>query len=80
LDMPVSKTGVVLYHPPVFRVTTEPGTFRAQEFVRSEATGPAGDLFPAVGPSTFLVSELTSENAAPRVEVSYQKDRRGGVR
>jgi hypothetical protein len=32
LDLPVSRTGVLLYYPPLFHVTPEPGTFRAQEY------------------------------------------------
>ena len=32
LDLPVSRTGLLLYYPPMFRVTIEPGTFRAQEY------------------------------------------------
>jgi hypothetical protein len=29
LDLPVSRTGLLLYHPPLFKVTAEPGTFRS---------------------------------------------------
>ncbi|HYM77589.1 MAG TPA: hypothetical protein VE377_16575 [Candidatus Dormibacteraeota bacterium] len=32
LDLPISRTGMLLYYPPMFRVTAEPGTFRTQEF------------------------------------------------
>jgi len=32
LDLPISRTGVLLYYPPMFRVTPEPGSFRAQEY------------------------------------------------
>jgi len=33
LDLPVSRTGLLLYYPPLFKVSAEPGTFRAQEYV-----------------------------------------------
>jgi hypothetical protein len=79
LDMPVSKTGAMLYYPPVYRAAIEPGAFRPQEYA-SESTGPPGPMFPAVGPSSYVVSELTAENVAPRVDVSYQKEHRGGVK
>jgi hypothetical protein len=36
--------------------------------------------FPAFGPSLFLVSELTSENQAPAVALSYQPEKKGGAR
>lgn len=32
LDLPISRTGMLLYYPPMFKVTAEPGTFRTQEF------------------------------------------------
>jgi hypothetical protein len=36
--------------------------------------------FPAIGPSLFLVSELTAENQGPAIELSYQKDKKAGVK
>jgi hypothetical protein len=32
LDLPVSRTGVLLYHPPLFKVTAEPGAFRMENY------------------------------------------------
>jgi hypothetical protein len=32
LDLPISRTGVLLYHAPQFRVTAEPGTFRVEPY------------------------------------------------
>jgi hypothetical protein len=29
LDLPVSRTGLLVYHPPLFKVNAEPGTFRS---------------------------------------------------
>lgn len=131
-DLPVSRTGVLVYYPPTFRVTPEPGAFRTEVYQRpsgmmpGEASGapaatprpaqtdllqqlnqnatqagtqalvdrfraqsearrstailPIRILFPALGPSIFLVSELTGENQAPKVEFSYQKERKGGTK
>jgi hypothetical protein len=33
LDLPISRTGLLLYYPPLFKVAAEPGTFRAQEYM-----------------------------------------------
>jgi hypothetical protein len=46
LDLPISRTGVLLYYPPLFRVSAEPGTFRAEEYRNpsSPAFGPPMDL------------------------------------
>lgn len=32
LDLPISRTGLLLYYPPLFRVTAEPGIFRTEEY------------------------------------------------
>jgi hypothetical protein len=32
LDLPISRTGMLVYYPPSFKVSVEPGTFRAQEY------------------------------------------------
>lgn len=32
LDLPVSRTGLLLYHPPLFKVTPERGTFRSAPY------------------------------------------------
>lgn len=117
VDLPVSRTGLMLYHPPQERLTADAGAFRVQPFeppvspalrgqaaanaappvltpspaqalvdryrARRDARRPAQRVglqigFPDVGPSMFLVSELTAENQAPAVGVSYQRDRKGG--
>ena len=36
--------------------------------------------FPVFGPSLFLISELTGESQAPLVGLTYQKDKKAGVR
>jgi hypothetical protein len=147
LDLPVSRTGVLLYHPPLFKLTTEPGSaFRVEPYepptsaaftgtldgrfgAVSNANGggfssnglrdrnngqvidgqnnndnqpqsatqalvenfktkslggrgakvlPIRPAFPAFGPSLFFVSELTAENHAPALELSYQRDKKDG--
>src|SRR5438477_801232 len=32
VDLPISRTGMLLYYPPAFKVSAEPGTFRTQEY------------------------------------------------
>lgn len=43
LDLPISRTGLLLYYPPLFKISAEPGTFHAQEYTSpvSAALGPA---------------------------------------
>jgi hypothetical protein len=33
LDLPISRSGLLLYYPPLFRVSAGPGTFHTQEYV-----------------------------------------------
>jgi hypothetical protein len=144
LDLPISRTGLLLYYPPLFKVSAEPGTFRTQEYVTpvsavlepassgvvngvvappagspkefdrleqyaqlqsmdekakkdatkalldtfrakslsGKVTGilPINVVFPAFGPSIFLVSELTSENQSPAAAFNFQREKKGGVR
>ena len=55
-------------------------TFRAKSNA-GRVTGilPVKVVFPAFGPSIYLVSELTSENQFPAAEFSIQRDKKGGV-
>lgn len=32
VDLPISRTGMLVYYPPLFRVSAEPGTFRTQTY------------------------------------------------
>ena len=142
LDLPVSRTGLLLYHPPLFKVTGEPGTFRMEAYeapvsaafhpvvvdvgagsgiavngrsydqlqsfqtlkgtpqgqpqsttqtlvdnYKNKSLGgrgakvlPIRPTFPAFGPSLFFVSQLTAENHAPVLELSYQRGKKEGSR
>jgi hypothetical protein len=144
LDLPVSRTGLLLYHPPQFKVTAVPGAFRTGEYQqptsvalnddriigaagkvalgdalssrtsvslsdngkrladkdetnaanqaaldrfreKSKAGKVAGILpirvsFPEVGPSLFLVSELTAENQIPNADLNYQREKKAGAK
>jgi hypothetical protein len=56
-------------------------TFRAKSKAgRVAGILPIGIDFPSIGPSTYLVSELTSEGQFPGAELNYQRNKRAGVR
>jgi hypothetical protein len=51
--------------------------------VQKQSARPARNLplrfaFPHFGPSIFLVSELTSENQVPTIELDFSRDRKRG--
>jgi hypothetical protein len=79
-DLPVSRTGVLVYYPPVYKVTPEAGPFRTASSGSEPEIGNPPAIFPVVGPSLYLAAELTGENQTPKVELNYQKERRGGAR
>ena len=126
VDLPISRSHLLLHHPPLFRVTPAAGAFRVATYTPPESPAlrneprpssneqqraegeipadqfeakqlvaklrdiqrsgkPARNLpvrvsFPHVGPSIFLVSELTGENQTPSVEFDFQRDMKGGNR
>jgi hypothetical protein len=131
VDLPISKSHLLLHHPPLFRLTPPAGisgTFRVapyetpqspalrpganpssvSDYPVPEGAGqkdgddatkqlvshlrdtkrpstPARNLplrvaFPHFGPSIFLISELTSENQTPVVEIDFQRDKKRGER
>jgi hypothetical protein len=146
LDLPISRTGLLVYHPPLFKVTPEPGSFRPEAYQEpiSRALGPppparivssvsagapapppppptpglaisaisnskmevpqvstetlvdnfrltleggkaAGIVpikvtFAGLGPSLYLVSELTGENQSPSADLNFQRERKAGGR
>jgi hypothetical protein len=69
LDLPVSRTGMLLYYPPLFRVSAESGTFRTAEYqapvsaALAPTTGAELSGFPARG---VLGGTIANEPAAPQ--------------
>jgi len=145
LDLPVSRTGLLVYHPPLFKVAPVPGSFRAETYAEpmsaalnapppppapplpTSMTAPGAGLsvtennalaalpkvietdqaakqafvdnfrttltggraagilpirvsFAALGPSVYLVSELTGENRSPSTDLNYQREKKAGGR
>ncbi len=79
VDLPISRTGLLLYYPPTFRVTAEPGSFRAETYenptspVLVEAsTGAAGGFVFAAAPG---VPDPKGEPT--RVDVPRTEDEKG---
>jgi hypothetical protein len=52
LDLPVSRTGLLVYHPPLFKVTPENGAFRTAPYENPTSTAlnlPAGGMGAGIG-------------------------------
>src|SRR2546421_126896 len=58
LDLPVSRTGLLVYHPPLFRVTPEPGAFRTEPYENpiSSALNPPAKFSGGVGGTVAAVA------------------------
>jgi hypothetical protein len=130
VDLPISKSRLLLHHSPLFKLTPLPGTsgsFRVASYEAPEtgvlssglssitknsgqaqqlqqeaqqgasnqlvtryhestrSSRPARNLplrvaFPHFGPSIFMLSELTSENQTPVVEIDFQRGKKRGER
>ena len=62
LDLPISRTGLLLYYPPLFRVSAEPGTFRTQEYVNPTSAA----LQPTIGGVIAAVPSAAPAPASPK--------------
>ena len=64
LDLPVSRTGLTLYHPPLFKVTGETGTFRMEPYEApvSAAFHPPMMVGISAGASAFSVDGQLGRN------------------
>jgi hypothetical protein len=76
LDLPVSRTGLLVYHPPLFKVMPQSGAFRVEPFENplSSALSPVGSGFGigvgsgggvGVGASAGMVTGIASASPAP---------------
>ena len=65
LDLPVSRTGLLLYYPPLFRVTAEPGPFRMEAYANPASTA----FTPPPGPMAAFASPVVQKaDKAPRFQ------------
>jgi len=75
LDLPISRTGLLLYYPPLFHVSAEPGTFRLQEYqnpMSAVLEPPASDHADRVG---MGIERLGAGPSGPQFGLSKQSDR-----
>jgi hypothetical protein len=75
LDLPISRTGLLLYYPPLFRTSAEPGTFRSENYSNpiSEAFNPPPPAPPprpvVPGPRSELDRKQLRDNEATQALV-----------
>jgi hypothetical protein len=72
LDLPVSRTGLLVYHPPLFKVTPEPGVFRTEPYenpissaLSASSSGFGVGAGSAGGVGAGIVAGMTPSSAAP---------------
>src|SRR6266700_3319169 len=86
LDLPVSPTGLLVYHPPLFKVTPETGAFRMQPYENPISaalnppvsfTGSTGGIAgaasaPSAGPQPSAVTDDKDELKSKRSQVATE--------
>lgn len=63
LDLPISRTGLLLYHPPLFKVAAEPGSFRSAAYENPVSVALAGGT--GFGSAGGVLSENAPAPATP---------------
>jgi hypothetical protein len=71
LDLPVSRTGLLVYHPPLFKVTPENGAFRIAPYENPTSTALS---LPAVSGGAGFVSGLAASQPTPELLDRDAKD------
>jgi hypothetical protein len=59
LDLPVSRTGLLLYHPPRHRVTLDAGAFHVQPFAEPVSAPLSGDSAANPAPPPLAIASTT---------------------
>ena len=77
LDLPISKSHLLLHHPPLFRLTLSPGqagSFRVATFQASESEALRSSAPPATAPSTETASRQDAGTYETQQLVSHLRD------
>jgi hypothetical protein len=69
VDLPISRTGLLLYHPPLFKLAAEPGTFRVESYA-----SPSSEVFavterefgPEYGKSAGAIVDVATKSGTPQ--------------
>src|SRR5579862_2037036 len=69
LDLPISRTGLLLYYPPLFKVSAAPGMFRTQEYVNPTSAVLATPMGDVIG--TTMGGPIFLPPASPTGELDH---------
>src|ERR1700757_1781722 len=79
LDLPISRTGMLLYYPPLFRVSAEPGTFRTEQYQAPVSAALAPTSEEAVGANAPVgqpAQEFDALKQATRAQSNDDKEKK----
>jgi hypothetical protein len=77
LDLPVSRTGLLLYHPPLFKLAAEPGTFRVETYAAPTSAAFAAALDIGSGSGIgFSTNGLRGRNNEQQIDGQNSNDNR----
>ncbi|HUA15731.1 MAG TPA: hypothetical protein VMG31_10550 [Verrucomicrobiae bacterium] len=66
VDLPISRTGLLFYYPPLFRVSAAPGTFHVEQYENPASAALAPPALPNAGPAGGLAGPIGGPIQAPK--------------
>jgi hypothetical protein len=88
LDLPVSRTGLLVYHPPLFKVMSEPGSFRMEPYENpissalnppAPVSGSGAGIGPGVGGAVSAFSAAPAQPSSDMDAKDETKSKRSQV-
>ncbi|HET6851215.1 MAG TPA: hypothetical protein VFH46_02765 [Pyrinomonadaceae bacterium] len=80
VDLPISKSHLLLHHPPLFRLTAAPGTFRVAPYTPPESSALIAEPSPSATEQQRAESEIGSDQAEMKQLVAKLRDTKRGAR
>src|SRR5262249_48023884 len=80
VDLPISKSHLLLHHPPLFRVTPVPGNFRVATYAAPESTALRTEKASSVSEQQIAEGEIPAEQAEAKQLVAKLRGDKFGAR
>ena len=80
VDLPISKSHLLLHHPPLFRLTPAPGNFRIASYTPPESSALRSKPSPTSTEQQRAEDEISSDQAETKQLVAKLRDSKRGAR
>jgi hypothetical protein len=75
VDLPVSRTGLLLYHPPLFKLAAEPGAFRVESYEAPTSAAFTSAVLDLGAGTGFSTNGLRGRNNEQQIDGQNSNDR-----